>query len=221
MRLDINLASRPYQDMRRFVMRWGGIVALMTILTAVLVFFAFRSWRESRDVNAQINTVQSEIRALDKERQEGIALLNQASNRTTAEQSKFLNQLIVKKAFSWTSVFMDLERIMPPGLHVVSIKPELSPDNQLRLTMVVGGTSRDRAVELVRRMEQSPTFRQAVVNSEAARENTSEGDTIRFEISAIYVPQLAAANNENAAPTKNESATPAPNGAGRNPGGQH
>jgi type IV pilus assembly protein PilN len=220
MRLDINLASRPYQDMRRFVLRWGGIIALMTILTALLTFFAIRSWRESRDVNAQISTVQSEIRALDKERQQGIALLNQPSNRTTAEQSKFLNQLIVRKAFSWTSVFMDLERIMPPGLHVVSIKPELSADNQLRLKMIVGGTSRDRAIELVRRMEQSPTFRQAVVNSEAARERASEGDTIRFEISAIYVPQLVAANAEKV-PAQKDKSTPSPNRDGRTPGGQH
>lgn len=190
MRLNINLASRPYEDIRNFNKRWGTIAAMLALLTAALLFYAVRSWRESRDVNAQIATVQNEIRSLDSEKQAAVALLNRPENRTTAEQSQFLNQLIARKAFSWTGVFMDLERLMPPGLHVVSIKPELGPDNQLQVSMVVGGNSRERAIELVRRMEQSPTFRQARVRAEAARENPTDGDAVRFEISSIYVPQV-------------------------------
>ena len=48
-----------------------------------------------------------------------------------ATVSQFLNDLFLRKAFSWTRVFEDLERVMPPRLHVVSIHPATNTDNQL------------------------------------------------------------------------------------------
>ena len=48
---------------------------------------------------------------------------------------------------------------MPPNIHVVSIKPDYTPNNELVVHMVVATDSRDRAVELVKRMEKSSHFR--------------------------------------------------------------
>ena len=66
-----------------------------------------------------------------------------------------MNEVIERKAFSWTRVLESLEKVMPPRVHVVAINPELDEDNQLALKMRVAGDSRDRAIELARRMEQS------------------------------------------------------------------
>ncbi len=59
---------------------------------------------------------------------------------------------------------------MPPNIHVVSMKPDYTPDNELVLHMVVATDSRDRAVELVRRMEKSNHFRQPQVVAETVTE---------------------------------------------------
>ena len=84
------------------------------------------------------------------------------------ETSKFLNGLIARKSFSWTRVFMQLEQIMPPKLHVVSISPELQPKtNTVEVHLTVAGTSREAAVELVKRLEQSPSFRDARITEES------------------------------------------------------
>jgi type IV pilus assembly protein PilN len=195
MRLNINLASMPYEDIRRMTFRWITGLAVLLLLTAGVCTYALKTWRESRDVNQQIANLRQEIRSLDSEKAAGLALLNRPDNQKTAEQSNFLNQLIARKAFSWTRVFMDLEKLMPPGLHVVSVAPDLTKDNQLQVKMKVGGTSRDRAIELVRRMEDSPTFKQAQVLSEAAPTNPGS-DPIEFEISSVYIPAAASAENE-------------------------
>jgi hypothetical protein len=56
----------------------------------------------------------------------------------------------------------------------------------------VAGTSREAAVELVRRLEKSPHFSQAQVQSEAmSQASQTNRDTIKFEISAIYLPAFA------------------------------
>ena len=60
----------------------------------------------------------------------------------------------------------DLEKVMPARVHLVSIHPELDEDNQLKLKMMVAGDSRDRAIELARRMEDSRRFTQTYIETE-------------------------------------------------------
>ena len=191
MRVNINLATRPYQDVRQFLLRWGAILALLAVFSGGLLYYAFHSWRQSRDVNASIATLRTEIAQLDRERQQGIDLLNRPENLDVTTQSRFLNRVIARKAFSWTHVFEDLERMMPPRLHVVSLQPELDKNNQLQLQLMVAGDSRDRAVELIRRMEDSPTFRRAKLHAEnvtAPGGGADAADTIHFEITSQYLP---------------------------------
>jgi len=94
-----------------------------------------------------------------------------------------------------------MEKIVPPNLHVVSMKPEYTKTNDLMLRVVVATDSRDRAIELVRRMEKSNHFRQAQVMAEAVTANTSDQTAgpgnIQFDIAAIYVP--SAQDNDSAA----------------------
>ena len=45
MRLDINLASQPYEDARQFWMRWGTAVGAVALLTLVLLSFLW-TWND-------------------------------------------------------------------------------------------------------------------------------------------------------------------------------
>jgi hypothetical protein len=53
---------------------------------------------------------------------------------------------------------------------------------------MVAGDSRDRALELARRMEDSRRFTQTYVETEAFRPSNS-GDPFQFSIVATYVPE--------------------------------
>ncbi len=74
----------------------------------------------------------------------------------------------------------------------MSINPQLDEDNQLGLKMTVAGDSRDRAIELARRMEESRRFAQTNIISERSTQSTT-GDTEQFDIVAIYIPEPLAA----------------------------
>ncbi len=80
---------------------------------------------------------------------------------------------------------------MPARLHVVSIHPEKAPDNQLQIKLVVAGESRDRALELVRKMESSQRFRQTQIEQESTQAGQTPGDNVQFDISALYVPDFS------------------------------
>jgi type IV pilus assembly protein PilN len=207
MRINLNLASHPYEAARLFRRQIMGLVAGLALLAVLLAGYIVDQRIKSRGVNRQLAGAQAEINALEREEAQARAILSRPANRVVAEQSEFLNQLFARKSLSWTRVFSEMERIIPPNLHVVSMKPETTKDNELLLHMMVATDSRDRAVELVRRMEKSSHFRQPQVVAETVTASgTTEAGTgnIQFDIAAIYVP--GAQENDTPAQTSSSGA---------------
>ena len=200
MRLDINLASQPYEDARQFWMRWGTAVGAIGLLTLALLVLDVTGWVSARRDRIAIRQKRDLIAERDRIRSQAETFLNRPENRTTRDQSQYLNQLIERKSFSWTRVLENLEKVMPPRVHLVAIAPKLDEDNQLLLTMTIAGDSRDRAIELVRRMEESRRFAQTNIIHESRME-TQTGDTEQFEIAAIYIPEELPAADASSAPS--------------------
>ena len=199
MRLDINLASQPYEDAAQFWTRWGTAVGALGLLTLLLLSLDATNWIDARRDRSAMSQARALIAKCDDKRANAERILNLPENRTTRDKSQFLNELIERKTFSWTRVLENLESVMPPRVHVVSISPHLDEDNQLALKMTVAGDSRDRAIELARRMEVSRRFAQTSVIHEAHIDSQT-GDTEQFEIAAIYVPEQLAVDRDAVAP---------------------
>jgi len=188
MHLDINLASQPYEDAQQFWMRWGTAVGAVALLTLVLLTLDVTGWVNARRDRAAIAEKEAMIADRDRLRAEAEHILNLPENRTTRDESQFLNQLIERKAFSWTRVLESLEKVMPPRVHLMAISQEPDEDNRLGLKMSVVGDSRDRAEELQRRMEDSQRFAQTQVTGEHLLQSTT-GDNELFDIEAFYIPE--------------------------------
>ena len=206
MRLDINLANRPYEDARQFWMRWGTAVGAIGLLTLALLALDVTGWINARRDRIAMAQQREQIAQCDQNRSRAEAILNRPENRTTRDESQFLNELIERKSFSWTRVLENLEKVMPPRVHLVSISPQLDEDNQLLLKMMVAGDSRDRAIELARRMEDSRRFAQTTIVREAHTESRGGGDTEQFEIAAIYIPEQLSADSDAGRPSDNPPA---------------
>ena len=206
MRIDINLASQPYEDARQFWLRWGTALAAVAVLTLALLAGTVTGWFNARRDRAKIADFRTRIAQRDQTRQQAEDFLNRPENRATRDESQLINELIEHKAFSWTRVLEDLEKVMPPRVHLVSIRPELDEDNQLALKMVVVGDSRERGIELERRMEDSRHFARTRISDERYQQSTS-GDNAQMDIVAIYVPETLP--------------EPAPTARAENPKAQH
>jgi Tfp pilus assembly protein PilN len=189
MRVDINLATKPYEDSRRFWVYWGTGIALLSLATALLMFFAVTGFIQANRDRKIIAKLNSDIARFDNEKLSSEAVLNEPKNRAMRQQSQFLNELCERKSFSWTRVFEDLEQVMPAHLHVVSIHPDVSSDNTAEIKLVVGGESREQALDLVRKMESSKRFKQTRIDQvKFAEERNSQVDPVEFQIVTSYVP---------------------------------
>jgi hypothetical protein len=196
MRFRINLASQPYENARRFFTQWGVALIALFIVSALLVFAAAKSWRVSHSLTRSVAEERARLDKLNTQEKADLVILNQEQNRDVRERAQAINALILRKQFSWTRIFSDLEKMVPTRLHVVAITPQLTPSDQIQIRMQVAGDSRDKAIELVQNMEKAPDFREAQILSETNVLKGTAGDTVIFEISALYVPSAAAAISE-------------------------
>ena len=161
---------------------------MLALVTLLLGYMAVSGFIQASRERAKIADLQRGIAAYDQEKGRAEAMLNLPENRIVRDRSRFLNDLFQRKAFSWTKVFEDLERVMPAHLHVVSIHPDMSKDNNLEIKLVVAGESREQALDLVRKMEGSKRFKQTQIESERSETEPVNGDRVRFDISALYIP---------------------------------
>jgi len=207
MRLDINLASRPYEDARRFWMRWGLGVAVAGLFTLVLLTLTTTGWMNARRDHKAMAEKRALIVERDRIRANAEAFLNRPENRNTRDTSQFLNELIERKAFSWTRVLENLEKVMPARVHLVAINPQLDEDNQLGLKMTVAGDSRERAIELAQRMEESGRFSETNITGERSSQSGT-GDIEQVDIVATYIPEPLVTSATQGPATKGKNEMP-------------
>jgi hypothetical protein len=189
MRLNINLASQKFEDVRRFYVRWGTAIALTAALALVLIFLAWKNYTDSTGSSARIKKLQQDIATLERQRAEAEAISNRPENHDVTTQKNFWNKQIARRAFSWTQLFNDLQRIMPARAYVSSVHPEITPDNRLKLSLEILGDKHDNALELVEKMEKSERFRGPKIKSDTSTKDQKTGTPIyKLDIETYYTP---------------------------------
>jgi hypothetical protein len=189
MRFNINLASRKYEDVRKFYLGWtitlatlGGCALLLAILAAI-------SYVGAKTSSKHIQELETKASALQSERDGLLRTENLPQNRDVVEQKRFWNTQIAKRKFSWTQLFNDLQRIMPARARLVNVQPDLSADNRLKLQLTIEGENRPSARELQEKMESSACFRSPKILTESTQKDSKSGGVgYRFEIESDYVP---------------------------------
>src|SRR5262249_17341937 len=194
MRLNINLASRKYEEVRRFYLRWSATLAALAGLTVILATLATLSYFRSARSGREIKDLQEKVAALQKQRDALIAVENLPANRDVTLQKNFWNAQIAKRNLSWTQLFNDLQKIMPDRAYLNSVKPELTRDNRLMLKLVIAGEKRDDARQLQKRMEDSTRFRDPCIATETLEKGQKHAPPLwKFESGTEYAPASRAA----------------------------
>jgi type IV pilus assembly protein PilN len=196
MRITVNLATRPFVELRPFFLR---LRVLMGVLAAVCVAALVVSHIEQKKLDvatAQMDRLHARMVTAQQEKTGNERRMRQPANAAVLDRAHFLNALFLRKSFSWTAVMMDLETVLPAGVQVTSIEPSPTAEGDVIIRMRVSG-DRDRAVQLVRNLERSKRFLQPRLTGEsvqakesgnAAAANNGAPPAVEFEILANYNP---------------------------------
>ncbi|HEY4355219.1 MAG TPA: PilN domain-containing protein [Acidobacteriaceae bacterium] len=204
MRISVNLATRPFVELRPFFARLRIIMVLLVLVAIGLGVVLHMQHIKLVAAEAQMRDLQAKTEAAKQEKKDNESRMRQPANAAVLDRARFLNRLFLAKSFSWTAVMMDLETVLPAGVQVTSIEPQATPEGDVVIRLRVAG-DRDRAVQLVRNLERSRRFLQPHLSAETAqaKDNNGQGNGgfnrnmaaepgaplgVQFEILANYNP---------------------------------
>jgi type IV pilus assembly protein PilN len=228
MRIRVNLASKPFVELRPFFLRLRIIMAALAVVALGLLIGIHFLNAKLAVARIQMDRLQAATQKAQQEKTDNERKMHQPENSAVLTRAHFLNALFLRKSFSWTAVMMDLETVLPSGVQITAIEPQIASDGDVTIRLRVGG-DRDRAIQLVRNLERSKRFLspQLTTESPAAKDTGVQGRApvnngaptgVEFEILARYNPLPEDEIYTTAKPAKAATDSTAPGHAARKPG---
>jgi Tfp pilus assembly protein PilN len=186
MKIKLNLATSPLEMHRRFL---AGASLLGVAGGIVLVFFGLHVYRTrltEEDFRNQMAVIQAATAKLRRENADLEQFFARPENAKLHDRAAFINSLIDERSFDWTKMFMDLEKILPPGVRVVSISPKLQK-GQVEVKLVIGASGDESKLKFLRALEQSGDFSKIKVLGERSPAKFEGSERVQIELTAWYL----------------------------------
>jgi type IV pilus assembly protein PilN len=208
MRISVNLANRPFVELRPLFARLRLAMVVLAAL-ALGLWFALQSLNvKAAKAAVQMEDLKAKTQKYQQERLTNEARMHQPQNMAVLERSQFLNAVFAWKSFSWTAVMMDLEKVLPVGVQVTSIEPQISKEGDVSIRLRVSG-DREKAVQLVRNLETSQRFLSPRLSSEQAQQQEGNRSAAAVQMLAPGAVQFEILSGYNPLPAKTVKAVSA------------
>jgi type IV pilus assembly protein PilN len=190
----INLASQPFRRERAQNAIWVLVCigSLCTLL--VMVAFILRERALSADLHRHIEQLQAQLQKAQQEEMHFSNVVAKPENEDVFSTNVFLNELIARRSISWTHVFKDLESTMPARMRLMVVRlPQLPAEDKsgkdtVQLDMVVGASSPEVVIELLKRLQSSNLFGAPSVVSQ--QPPTQNDPLYKYRVTVNYAQQL-------------------------------
>lgn len=181
--IHLNLASRPYRDYTPVNLVAATMFVLMLLLAWFNIDTAVRYRVETRNTRAKIAQLEAqqrrekELEAAAQQRLAGIDV------KFLDEQTRFINQQLAQRAFSWSALLDELESVLADDVRLLSVAPSFNDNGTIQLGLSFESKSNDGMITTINRMHRDPQF----VNPFPANESVREG-VYAFNLSVGYRP---------------------------------
>ena len=189
MKVRLNVATNPLQTHRKFLAVSGLISAVAGIVFLALGWHVYSARKSNEALRAKAAAVRQEMVGLMRQREEVENFFKEEQNAKLNERSTFLNSLIDEQSLNWTQMFMDLEKILPTGVRLLSIEPGHDKGKVL-VRLHVGAISDEAKLKFLRALENSPAFKEVREINEASSEpqqGSGDLDHLQIQLTAVYV----------------------------------
>jgi type IV pilus assembly protein PilN len=185
MKIRLNLSTSPLESNRRFTLGASVIGTIAVVALLVLSYRTYSVWQIDRELRGRQDALEVQIAKLQQQRQGLSQFFENTQTMQRRQRAAYLNSLIQQRAFPWIKIFMDLERILPEGVRVVSIEPKLAADT-VQLTFLVGAISDESKLKFLKALESSPEFSHIALLSETRPARADQFDRIMLSLQAQY-----------------------------------
>jgi type IV pilus assembly protein PilN len=184
---DLNLSTRPFKPYRVANL---GLFALLMILIAVTAVQLYSYQRYSALASAS-----REEEAMKRREADNLSEKTRSLNQKMTAQSagiklsevELLNQMLLKKSFSWTRLLANLESLVPEDVRLMSLRPVVDAQGKILLNMDVRGRTLTDATKFLKALENSRVFSDVVLAIEEKKGSSTSGE-VEFSLSTYYAP---------------------------------
>ena len=188
MKVRLNVATNPLQTHRKFLAVSGLISAVAGIVFLALGWHVYAARKSNEALRARVEDVRQDMVGLMRQREELENFFKEDQNAKLNERSTFLNSLIDEQSLNWTQMFMDLEKILPTGVRLVSIEPAHEKGRVL-VRLQIGAVSDEAKLKFIRALENSPAFKDFKEINERYSEpqqGSTDLDRLQVQLTVVY-----------------------------------
>lgn len=179
-----NLSTRPFYNERIVHI---ALIVLAVVVIAATAFNASRVLKYSRsDTQLATQASHDESRAADLRKQAAQlrASVDPRQVDFAAADARQANELIDRRAFSWTELFNRFETTLPDDVRIAAVKPHVDRDRGIILNISVQARTVEDVNTFIERLEATGAF----LNVRPADERNDESGMLLSALEAVYLP---------------------------------
>ena len=185
--LHLNIASKPHRDFGPVytVAIVAGVITLLLMINNGQA--AYRYLVNTRQTRAELARIEAEISREGQAAASIEASIARVDVKSLTAQTSYINTQIADRAFSWSQLLDDLERVVPRDVRLNSLNPAFDEKTRMiKLSMQFHGKTHNGLVNLLQAMLADPRFQSTFPTSESRNEDGSYS----FQVSTMYRPVL-------------------------------
>jgi type IV pilus assembly protein PilN len=186
MRVRLNLATKPLETHRKFVAGSGLLGVIAAIVFLSLGWHVYLARKANAEMRAKSAKILQQVAELEQQRASLEHFFNLDENRNLHDRAAYINSLIDARSFNWTLMFMDLEKVLPAGVRVVSIEPK-QVKGRIEVKFIIGATSDEAKLKFLKALEDSKTFTHVELVATQHPTSGAGADQIVVELNAEYL----------------------------------
>jgi hypothetical protein len=192
--LRTDLSTRPFYN-ERAVLAGIGVLAF---LTAALAAFNIAQILSLTSRNSEFVQRAEASEAKAAEYRDQARKTEQALDRedlaAVQAASREANQLIDRRAFSWTLLFNQFEETLPPDVRILAVTPQVDRDGRMLVAVTVIARRDEDLDAFIDRLRSTGAFSKTIARQDETLEDGTTRAVLQGYYSAVVPPAKAAAS---------------------------
>jgi Tfp pilus assembly protein PilN len=185
--IDTNLATRPFYN-DSAVRLWLLVLALVVVTASAFnVTRVLQYSRSDTELATQASRDETRTTELRAEAAQLRASVDPKQVENASMEARLANDLIDRRAFSWTELFNTFEATLPDEVRITAVRPKLEANRGIVLAITVVARSVEDLDKFDTGLEDTGAFRDLVPRED----KVNEQGQIEGLIEAVYVPKKA------------------------------
>jgi type IV pilus assembly protein PilN len=186
MRVRLNLATKPSETHRKFIAGSTVVGVVAAIIFLSLGWHVYLARKANAEMRAKSTNIDRQVAELERQRETLERFFALEENAKLHDRASFINNLIDARSFNWTLMFMDLEKVLPAGVRVISIEPK-QEKGRIEVKLIIGATSDEANLKLIKALEDSKTFTHIELIAVQRPTSGTSTDQVVVELTAEYL----------------------------------